>query len=523
MRGPIIQMLQSIQASGVGFNTRGSRVWAARCALLALGSAAACSVDDGTRGPSVNANPLQPAGGAGGSAGAAATLPDPVVPAPSGPGNAEGPPNVDRVAAGGTGPVPAAPVADAGAVTEDAPAVIVNVTGRVVDFSQRPLPGVPVTIAGTTVATNPQGLFSIAGVQAPYTASLTINQQNGRAVHYGYVFEGLTRVDPTLQVRGGLPSRSTNLTIATQNADFTDETRSALVTYSSPDFALATDVDAVQSSLTLTSWTGPATTTGTAHGLLVRRDGTSGTDPIVAYEAHQAAAVAMSDGVDTTITLDLTPDAIPTATIGGNVTVGGVTDYRENHVFLRFSDGSRMPIIEDDDQQDAFSYTVPVVQGATLSLVALDNEGFVPYRAVHRENIAPGQTGVTLALPNAVTLNSPPQGAVITPDTPFVWSGFGQTATTFVWHLEFLETFDGIFIITNRTSVTLPEFADGLTIAAGVPAYWSVETHGDMPSVDAATGPSGYMDLTYSFNQPVVPTAGDGYFTESERRDFSLE
>jgi hypothetical protein len=232
----------------------------------------------------------------------------------------------------------------------------------------------------------------------------------------------------------------------------------------------------------------------------------------------------MNDGLDTDVTLDLSPDAIPTATIGGNVTVAGATSDRENRVSLRFSDGTRMPIIQADrDQPDAFSYTVPIVQGATISLLAVDNTGFITSRAVHRENIAPGQTGITLALPNPVTLNSPPRGAVITEDTPFVWSSFGQTATTFVWHLEFVDTFDGMFIITNRTDVTLPEFADGLSIASGVPAYWSVETHGDIPTVDAATGPNGYMDLTYSFSQPVPPTLGDGYFTESERRDFTLE
>lgn len=530
MRGQTIERLRSsqrlpcIQTSGAGFDARGSWLWVAGWALLAFGSPA-CTVDDGTRGPGVNGSPPQP-GGAGGTAGAPAmTAPVPVPPAPSEPGNTEGPPDVGMIAAGGTGPAPIAPpLADAGPTAEAPPPVIVNVTGRVVDFSLRPLPSVPVTIGSTTVATNAQGLFSITGVQAPYTASLTINQLNGRTVHYGYVFEGLTRVDPTLQVRGGLPSRSADLNITVQNADFTDETRFGIFTYASPDLALAVTLDSPQSVRPLTSWTGPATTTGTAHGLLVRRAGTTSADPIVAYEAHQAAAVAMNEGLDTDVTLDLSPDAIPTATIGGNVTVlGGVVDYRENQVFLRFGDGTRMPLIEDREQQDAFSYTVPVVPGATISLLALDNDAFVPFRVAHRENIAPGQTGITLALPNAVTLSSPPNGAVITPDTPFVWSGFGQTATTFVWHLEFVDTFDGMFIITNRTDVTLPEFADGLTIASGVPAYWSVETHGDMPTVDAATGASGYMDLTYSFNQPVVPTAGDGYFTESERRAVRLE
>jgi hypothetical protein len=451
---------------------------------------------------------------------------DPVPPAPSAPANTEGPPDIGMVAAGGTGAIPAPPaVADAGPPDEAAPPVIVNVTGRVVDFSQRPLPNVPVTIDGTTVATNAQGQFSIAGVEAPYTASLTINQQNGRTVHYGYVFEGLTRIDPTLQVRGGLPSRSSSMNITLQNADFTDTALEALVAFSSRDHALATGLTNPLTTLVSSSWTGPATTTGTAHGLLVRyADPSSFDSPIAAFEAYQAAAVAMSDGVDSDITLDLSPDAIPTATIGGNVTVlGGVTDYRENQVSLRFSDGTRMLIIEDSEQPDAFSYTVPILQGATLSVTAIDNDAFVPFRAVHRENIAPGQTGITLALPNAVTLNSPPRGAVITEDTPFVWSAFGQTATTFVWHLEFLDTFDGMYIITNRTEVTMPEFADGLSIASGVPAYWSVETHGDIPTVDAATGPNGYMDRTYSFGQPVPPTLNDGYFTESERRDFTVE
>jgi hypothetical protein len=153
-----------------------------------------------------------------------------------------------------------------------------------------------------------------------------------------------------------------------------------------------------------------------------------------------------------------------------------------------------------------------------------NNEFRFPYVVAHRHNIAPGQANITVDIPNAVTLASPLQASTITRDTRFVWSSFGQPATTFVWRLEFANTNEYMFVVTNRTTVTLPTFADGFTLGAGVPAFWSVETHGNVVDVDAAAGPAGYMSpiAQRSDHQPFGPNNADGFFTESERRDFTL-
>jgi hypothetical protein len=500
---------------------------------VALATLAGCTVDDRTIAPSqdVDANQAAGAGGApiGEPPGPAAGGGPPIEPVDTNEGN----PDVSGMIAAGGGDTSGngestTPVTEPVAPTEppameEPAAAPVTINGRVVDAALRPLANLPVTIDGTTVATNAAGQFSIAGVTAPYTASLTVTTRNGVRAHYGYVFEGLTRLDPTLQVHGGQPGRSANINFALQNADFSIAEREAIFALGTPDRLYVRSLTNLQTSSPLTPWTGPATTAGTAHGLLVVREEESTFSPIVAYEAHRTTAVALSEGVTTTISLDLSPTPITTSTISGSVSTSGIADDRENRVSVRFDDGVELPLLDDIDAGDTFSYLVPVLDGASLRVVAIENDGFVPIRAAHRDNIAPGQVGIALAIPNSVTPTSPTNGAIITPDTPFTWSTFGQTATTFVWHLEFVETFEGIYIITNRTSVTLPEFADGLTVPPNTPVYWSVETHGDQPDVDAATGPNGFMDaMAQRGYEPEGANLGDGYFTESEQRNLTI-
>jgi hypothetical protein len=496
----------------------------AACALGTIAGLAGCAVDDRDLDPSETVESQQPAGAGGG-----ANVPAPADPTNTAPIDTAGETNAPDVtlmpSSGGTGNAapPAEPVDDEPAAMVPELGVPLTVSGRVVDFFRRPLPNIPVSIDGATVTTDAQGQFSVTGVTAPYTASLTVSsQRNNTPAHYGYVFEDLTRLDPTLQVYAGTPERGTTLTVAIQNADFAEPTREALFAFTSPDGSITAGLGSAQTMLVSPSWSGPATITGSAHALLVRRSGNLSSDPPVAFESHQATTLAVSDAVPATTGFDLSAQAIAIASISGSASGGNPAD-RSNLVSLRFADGVVLPLIDESEQTAGFSYVVPVLPGASLSVAAAN--GFTaPFSVAHRENVAPGQTGVALAVPNPVTLGSPSRGAVVTEATPFVWSPVAQTASTFVWHLEFVDTFQGMYIITNRTTVTLPEFADGLSVPPDTAVFWSVETHGDLASVDAMTGPTGFLDpFALRADYPRGPSTADGYFTESERREFTVE
>ena len=58
----------------------------------------------------------------------------------------------------------------------------------------------------------------------------------------------------------------------------------------------------------------------------------------------------------------------------------------------------------------------------------------------------------------------------------------------------------------------------------GSGAVWSVETHGDLPDVDAMTGPDGFLDAFSIPPQtfPLGPRRGGGSYTESARSFFTM-
>lgn len=399
------------------------------------------------------------------------------------------------------------------------------VVGRVIDFFRRPVPDVPVTIGDTTVATDAQGQFTIAGVEGPYSASLMLNTiRNGGTARYGWVFEGLTRKDPTLQVYTALPTRDVGSLLASyQNITLEPELHYVMLAWSSPDGAFAIEeASGPTRYLGVPTWSGPATTSGTIHALDAFRD-VAGELP-VAFQAYQRQPLALSDDQqEAVVTFDLPSDpSIVTGSIAGTATHSEI-EPRSNYVALRFDDGTAMPLIDTGaGGSPEFSYFAPSLPGSSLVVAAADGVA-APYAVVHRDGIAVGQSDISLNVPRPVNLSAPQLGAPVTPATLYSWSPIGQTAQTFLWHLEFNATFEGMFVLTSRTQIELPDFADGFTVPPGVAVSWSVETHGDAPDVDALAGPDGYLDaFSVGRAYPVGPNHADGYFTESARRSFVM-
>jgi hypothetical protein len=497
--------------------SRGSAPWLGLSLMLACQGV--LGIEDLKEGP----RPIVAGGGSGGvagetaAAGAAGENAGSAGSAPS--GGAAG----SALGAGGNETVAPEPLPDGGVPDSGVAGSGIVVAGRVIDFFRRPVPDTPVTIGGTTVATNPQGEFSISGVEPPYTASLVINMtRSGAPAHYGYVYEGLTRADPTLQVYSALTERSTtSLAVSFENFDFL-EGLYAIVAYGSPDGRFVAE-EAIDNTEFLGSpaWTGPVSIGGNIHALRVGRDVSD--EPPVAFEAYQTFPLTVTDNQPASVTFNLEATSLTVGAIAGSVS-GGAFDTQSNYAGLRFGDGTALPIVNDTpDLPEFFSYFVPELEDSSFFVAASDgSSGFPPYGVTHQENIAFGDSEIALTLPRPVTLTSPPDGGAVTPATPYVWSALSQTAHTFLWHLELNTTYQGIFVLTSRTQIELPQI-EGLTISPGVAVTWSVETHGDAASVDTLTGPDGYLDA-YSLGSafPIGPNRSDGYYTESERRGFIM-
>jgi hypothetical protein len=459
------------------------------------------------------------AGGSSGSSGDAGSGGDG---GSGGSGTSAGSGGGDGVAMGGSGGGPAVmPMGGAGGAPDAGSELVVS--GRVIDFFRRPVPDVPVTIGGTTVATNAQGQFSIGGVTPPYDASLMLNTpRNGGVAHYGYVFEGLTLPNPTLQVYAGLPPRSgASLSIAYQDIMFEANLHYVNVAWSSPDGVFVRQASGPTEYVVEPSWSGPAATAGTIHALDAYKDVAD--EPPVAYQAYQALPLTVSDSQPASVGFNLPFDpTIVTGTIAGIATHQGAANSSTNSVSLLFEDGTGMPLVEATPTGDAFSYFAPIIAGSSLVVAASDGI-IAPYAVAHRGNLAVGQADVALTVPRPVNLSSPQAGAPVNPSTLFSWSRLSQTAQTFLWHLEFNATYEGMFVLTSRASIELPQFPDGFTVPPGTEVTWSVETHGDAPNVDAAAGPNGYLDsFAFGTTYPVGPNRSDGYYTESERRGFAM-
>jgi hypothetical protein len=414
---------------------------------------------------------------------------------------------------------------DPGDTEPEPPPTGVVVSGNVIDFFRRPVPGVPVSIADQTDTTDADGRFSISGVQPPYDAKLVLSMtRDNTPARYAYVYEGLERTDPTLQVYSALVQRSaSSLAVAINQTDFSDATRHVILSFASPDAhfveaSLQADGSALQGN---PGWTGPATTTGVAHALSVLR--ADAAEPPLFYEAHQSQPLATTDNQVAVVSFDLPPAFLPESNIIG-FAGGGSTGDRSHYVAVRFPDGTALPLIDQSTPLDDFDYLVPDLEDTSLVVAAADGT-IVPYAVAWQEGVAPGADDIELEIPNPVTISSPQNGATIAPTTPFAWSTSSQTAKTFLFHLEFTDTYAGILVITSRSQIELPTFPDGFTVPGGTSAFWSVETHGDAEDVDALAGPDGFLD-PFSIGTPYpvgpLPIRASGYYTESARNTLIM-
>jgi hypothetical protein len=411
----------------------------------------------------------------------------------------------------------------------------ITVSGRVIDFFRRPVPEAPVTLGEQSVLTNDAGEFTFTDVVPPYDVSLiaSTTRDGFGFLNYAYVYQGLTRPDPTLQVYNGLTARSGDLDLTIDTAIFDVDQRAVLYAFSSSDgHSSSLSIDAPLTTGLTQNWDGPDATAGNAHALLVLRSGSSDGDPPLVYESYETAPLAFNDGATSVLTLDMPSESITPVTLTGTVDSG--TFGEQTHLIsVRFNDGTILPLLEDDSTAPGFAYSVPSLPSTSLIVAA--SAGSTPYAVAHADGVpAAADQNIALTLPRPVSTSSPGGGSVAGPETIFRWSTLGQTTGVYVWHLESDGFFEGISVITSSSEIQFPRVPGYSMVLSQQPVdpevlstfyfYWVVETHGDYASVDAATGPDGFFDsFAYDRTIGTGPSRGSrGYFSESEIQVVNL-
>jgi len=403
------------------------------------------------------------------------------------------------------------------------------VHGHVIDFWGHQLSGVPVEIGGTLVTTDNLGAFTIDGVAAEYDASLVVEfPDNWGGEVFGWVYQGLTRRDPTLQVYLGLEQQSGRFSVMPTHADVTlTDGRTQSISFGGPDGQSDfTGVGAQGYGDNTTYWRGPLTTQPTVHGLIFSQDATSNLP--TGYVAYDAKPISLNGAVSdiSPVTLDMSAKTIASGNITGIVTPTG-SGTRGNRVFLQFTSNAFIKLV-DDNGPNTFTYQVPTIANSSVTFAASEGDSDRgAYGMAHQDALAAGATGVAVTIPKpSHHLAVAPTTAISKVDasTQFSFQAGDGAGGLFVIAFEnadvgALKT-DGLFIVTRQKTLKLPKVANG-TFAL-LPAnsyYFRIETHGALANADAAAGPGGFMDPfsgdAYHLT-PRGPRRGNGSFTISD-------
>jgi hypothetical protein len=404
-----------------------------------------------------------------------------------------------------------------------------TVHGKVIDLWGRALPNVLIQVADKTGATDTKGEFSFDDVPAEYDASLYVTIANPGA-DYGWVYQGVTRRDPTFQVYNAREGRETPVPVNSVNGPYplaaTDK-----VAYS---IALA---DGVESGTLGTmagvevrpEWFGSSTTMGTAHAISWSFN--AATQAPTKYSAYDSKLIALKEGTKgDTITFDLAPTTIETKPIEGTVAPVGQGD-RVNHLFARFESHGTIELMSQDDAPDTFSYLVPTLPQGSIMFAASEGDEYEgPFAIAHADGLNGGDKNVKLSIP-APALPLQPTGAAgegIPKDQVFKFQpGTGNDGPFLIWIERGDRSGYAMYIVTAKTQFTIPEVVSGafdLDKVLDESSYyrWGVTTHGDYAGIDDMLGPNGFLDVFGVLTGiPIGPHQTSGSYTKSATYDFT--
>lgn len=406
---------------------------------------------------------------------------------------------------GGAMPGAAGATGDAGAGGATvAPSGAVH--GKLIDRWGAPIANITVLLGNEQVQTGMDGTFTLADVPQEYTLRVLVP---GTV----WVFQGLTRRDPMLQIYSGRTARSAYLEVTSMGAVLgTNDQLSLAVGAPSGSYEYA-DIG-VDSPVTLNlDWDGPATTAATVHGLLWTKNAT--TKLPVSYKAFDDQNMMLTDDVDATKTLSMAAKSgIGTGTVTGTATP--VADgVRANSVFVRYTSGGVIQIVEDTPKADAFSYVVPknLAAGTTFTVAAWEGSYYGPLGLVHKDGLAPDSATGALKIP-APPVVLGPKATAVDSSTPFKFGKGSGGAGTFLVIIHRVTTeAQRLCVVTSKTSFAVKDLVDSeFAFTSGAEYEWWVETHGSFASVDAMAE-AGFVDeFSMNYTKPVGTHPQDGTY-----------
>jgi hypothetical protein len=200
-------------------------------------------------------------------------------------------------------------------------------------------------------------------------------------------------------------------------------------------------------------------------------------------------------------------------------------------VFVRFSSGASIQVVDHTPTVDAFSYVVPTLAASSITVAAWEGLYEGPLGMVHKDGLSPGAATGTLSIPAPPKLLKP-LGGTVDEMTPFSFQGSPDNAGAFVVVLNGVNTASRLYIVTAQQKLPrLPTVVDGAWTlahasggAAPIEYEWWVETHGSFATVDEMTGPDGYFDeFGVNYITPVAIHQQDGTYTYSSIGRFATK
>jgi hypothetical protein len=394
------------------------------------------------------------------------------------------------------------------------------VHGRVIDFWGHNLSGVPVQVDGKGTTTDANGSFSVDNVRAEYDASVVVQYLNAVTQTHAYLYQGLTRRDPTLQVYRGYADSKANLDTPLSNSEMSLTTgRKLTVAMGGRDGTFERQYSSPGGASLQVKWVGPAATMESVFALVWQPNATTALPEGYFAFARTAVALDATNVAKVIFDVDLTPLTLATTTASGSV-VPANSGTRRNSVSVRFPSGATIRVANDRPPEDAFSYVVPILPEASLAIVAAEGCGMATESCaiVHKEVETGGDFGM-LAIPTpATSLVVSPPGAVDA-STAFSFTLPGGTGRATVSIFDNGSGNDRLVVITSKPSFKIPAVINGsYGLVHGASYIWSVTTHGNQASVDEMAAPSGYLDSCGFYTlalEPNGPTHIDGTFTSS--------
>ncbi len=405
-----------------------------------------------------------------------------------------------------------------------------TVHGKVIDTWGAPLANIPLQIGEAVATSNAQGEFTFDNVPAHYDVSFKISGGNPNR-DYGWVYQGLSRRDPTLQAYDARQEYEAPIVVKTTGVGTPGPTDTITAAFGTPSGRTQEpDVDPTYTGGQTVSvgWLGATSSTGTAHALLWSK--TSASNPVpTKYKAYATKPVGLMEGVDDEITFNLVPGTLDAGNISG--TISGGSGDRVNKLFARFESNAVIELMNQPSAPDTFSYLVPTLAKASISVAAIAGAEYGPIGVAHADGLQQGDSSTKLAIPVPATVKKPKIGAPLAANHMFsLTPGAGNDGPFVIWIERSDRQYFSMYIVTAQTDVALPSVLGGsFTILPdagyqGAEYGWGVETHGDYKTVDDMAGPTGFIDSFGSSwgSSPTGPTRQNGSFTFSGSYPFTI-